>query len=141
MKTVLSHEYNTKKILADNILIAIANKYKNISDSEFQRINDAIDTYIQSSQNEFDYLHNISQNNQENTTIISRIEQLEDLVANFHDNDIVDVEESGLYFTDEDGYIVAKITNLGFFAINIDQTNNSGSGSSSISGDLTVIDY
>ena len=140
MKTVLLHEYNAKKILADNITLLTNNsRYKNIPDAEFERINNAIDTYTQSAQTEFDHLHDIGQIEQQNGELSSRVTQLESLITNFHSNDIIEVEEDGFYFIDDEGYIGAMITNGGIYAINL---NNSGgnSGSSTPSG-LVAIDY
>lgn len=144
MKTVLLHEYNAKKIIADNLAIITSNgRYKNISNEEFARINNAIDSYNQAAQTEYDRLHDLNQIEQQNGELTSRVEQLEYLVTNFHSNDIIDVEEDGFYFIDEAGNIGAMITSTGFYAIN---SNNSGSGSgngssSSTQGDLTIIDY
>ena len=140
MKTVLLHEYNAKKILADNITLLTNNsRYKNISDAEFERINNAIDTYTQSAQTEFDHLHDIGQIEQQNGELSSRVTQLESLITNFHSNDIIEVEEDGFYFIDDEGHIGAMITSGGIYAINL---NNSGgnSGSSTPSG-LVAVDY
>ena len=74
--------------------------------------------------------------------IRNRLEQLELDLESLKDATPVEVEETGLYFVDDNGYIGAKITNAGFFAFNLNSTNNGGnSGSGSISGDLNVIDY
>ena len=143
MKTVLLHEYNAKKVLADNIsILSGSSRYKNISDAEFTRINNAIDTYVQSARAEFDQLHDIGQIESQGGTdanTLSRLEQLETAITNFHSNDIIEVEEDGFYFIDEAGNIGAMITGTGFYAIN---SNNSGgnSGSSTPSG-LVAIDY
>lgn len=139
MKTVLLHEYNAKKILADNITLLTNNsRYKNISDAEFERINNAIDTYTQSAQTEFDHLHDIGQIEQQNSELSSRVTQLESLITNFHDNDIIEVEEDGFYFIDEDGNIGAMINNTGFYSINL---NNTGNGGSSTPSGLVAVDY
>jgi hypothetical protein len=136
MKTVLLHEYKTKKIIADNLQTLINKRFLNISDEEFTRINNAINDYNTAANAEFNPLNNISSNNSEIRNTLSQL-QLE--VNAIKDASPVEVEETGLYFVDDDGYIGAKITNDGFFAINLNP-NNSGS-SSSISGDLTIIDY
>jgi len=140
MKTVLLHEYNAKKILADNITLLTGNsRYKNISDAEFERINNAIDTYTQSAQTEFDHLHDIGQIEQQNGELSSRVTQLESLITNFHSNDIIEVEEDGFYFIDEEGNIGAMITSGGVYAINLN--NSGGNSGSSTPSELVAVDY
>lgn len=147
MKTVLLHEYNAKKIIADNLAIITGNsRYKNISDAEFARINNAIDTYNQAAQTEYDGLHDLAQIEQQNSELSLRLEQIESEILGLADNNIIDVQEDGFYFVDEYGRIGAKIINTGFYAINFNDSSNSGGGSgsgssSSTPSDLTVIDY
>ena len=143
MKTVLLHEYKTKKVIADNLQSLINKRFLDISDEEFTRINDAIDDYNEAAETEFNHLNEINAINANTTEINNRLTQLELDLESLKDATPVEVEETGLYFVDDDGYVGAKITNEGFFAINLDPTNNGGNGgsSSSISGDLTVIDY
>lgn len=55
-----------------------------------------------------------------------------------------DVEEDGFYFVDSEGNIGAKIDTTGFNATNVSGGNSGGSSDeseSSVSSDLTVIDY
>ena len=44
MKQVLLHEYKQKKLIADNLEKMINNRYIEISDEEYERINTAIET-------------------------------------------------------------------------------------------------
>ena len=55
-----------------------------------------------------------------------------------------DVKEDGFYFVDSEGNIGAKIDTTGFNATNISGGNSGGSSNeseSSVSSNLTVIDY
>ena len=141
MKTVLLHEYKTKKVIADNLQSLINRRFLDISDEEYERINDAIDEYNEAAEAEFNRLADIEAISINNAEITSKLTELETDITYLKNATPVEVEETGLYFVDDDGYVGAKIINDGFFAINIDP-NNSGSGSSSsISGDLTIIDY
>ena len=45
MKTVLSSDYKYKKIIADNLQDILDRRYIEISDDEYERVNNAITTY------------------------------------------------------------------------------------------------
>lgn len=125
MKTLLTYKYKYKKIIADNLQRLLAIKETEISDEEYASIAEAIETYLGNAEQE---------ETEENTVsyqeFLSLCEEVALLRSEIEDNTSLgfDVQEDGLYFVDEQGYIVAKITATGLYAINLDDT---GSGSSS----------
>ena len=123
MKTVLLHDYVHKKLIADNLQKLINERYTEISDEEYSRINTAIDSYNEAIQELYDHLHDITFTEQQKSQLLLKIERIETDIKSLKEN-MFDVNETGLYFTDEEGNIGAKIVNTGLYAINLD-----GSGS------------
>lgn len=135
MKTVLLHEYKYKKLIADNLQKAINDRYIEISDEEFTRVNNAIESYSTAIQEVYDNLSTVSFTEQQKSKILADIENLEADIQALKQSTLYTAED-GLYFTDETGNIGAKLDANGFHAINI----NGVSGSTGSSG-ITSSDY
>lgn len=157
MKTVLLSDYKYKKMIADNLQSMINKRYVEISDDEYERVNSAIATYNEEAQSIYDDLYDIFV--QDHSELISKVEQLEDDVEDLKGNsDVLDeieqleediaklqqnefeVEENGIYFVDEEGYIGVKINQSGLHAINIDESGTSGGSSASMLANLSDVD-
>lgn len=157
MKTVLSSDYKYKKIIADNLQDILDRRYIEISDDEYERVNNAIATYNTEAQSIYDNLYDVFV--QDHSELISKVEQLEDDVEDLKGNsDVLDeieqleediaklqqnefeVEENGIYFVDEEGYIAVKINQAGLHAINIDESGTSGGSSVSMLANLSDVD-
>ena len=121
MQTLRTHEYKRGKLIADNLQQLLASKYVEISDEEYERIQTALATYNGDEMNEDDGV-----SSEEFIELQKMVEDLRQEITN-NKSLIYDVQQDGLYFVDENGYIVAKIISTGFYAINLDGT---GSGSS-----------
>lgn len=132
MKTVLKHEYKLKKIIADNLENAISNRYIEITDEEYERVNNAIQSYSESISEVYDNLQDVAFTEPQKSKLLTDLEKLEaDILA--LKQDTIYTAEDGLYFTDENGNIAAKLDSNGLRAVNI-------SGSTG-SGDITASDY
>jgi hypothetical protein len=135
MKTVLLHEYKFKKLIADNLQKAINDRYIEISDAEYERINSAIASYSEAIEEIYDNLQDVSFTEQQKSKILADIENLEADIQALKQSTLYTAED-GLYFTDETGNIGAKLDANGFHAINI----NGASGTTG-SADVTSSDY
>ena len=116
MKTVLLHDYRLKKRIADNLNKMIQDRYIQISDDEYNRINNAINSYSTQVQEIYDNLQDISFTEQQRSKILYQLDQLEaDIRALKTDTFLV--KETGLHFTDSDGNIAATIDENGMHTI------------------------
>ena len=116
MKTVLKHDYKLKKIIADNLENAINNRYIEISDEEYERVNSAIESYSNSVREIYDNLKEVTFTEQQKTKILHDIAQLEADIRALK-ADTFYVEEDGLYFTDDNGNVAASLDPTGFHTI------------------------
>ena len=116
MKTILSYDYKYKKFIANNLQRLIAKKWTEISDEEYDSLQTAFAEYM----SDEDY------SEQEDSASAAELEELRQEIAAIKPASY-EVQQDGLYFVDENGYIVAKIISTGFYAINFDGT---GGGSS-----------
>lgn len=116
MKTVPLHEYKYKKLIADNLQKTINDRYIEISDEEYDRINNAIDSYSNAIQEVYSHLQDIAFTEPQKNKLLYDIEQLEaDIRALKQDTFLV--KEKGLYFTDTEGHIAASIDETGMHTI------------------------
>ena len=60
MKTVPLREYKYKKLIADNLEQMVNERYIQISDAEYDRINNAINSYSTQIQEIYDNLQDVS---------------------------------------------------------------------------------
>lgn len=127
MKTVLAHEYKIKKRIADNLQNAINDRYINISDSEYERINNAMLSYSNSISEIYDELQDVAFTEPQKSKLLEDIEKLEADILALKRNTLY-TQEDGLYFTDENGNIGAKLDANGFQAINISMNGESSGG-------------
>lgn len=116
MKTVLLHEYKQKKYIADNLQRLISQRYTEISDEEFTRVNNAITTYNNAIQEIYEHLQDLTFTEAQKSQLLRDIEQLEADIRMLK-QDTFFVQENGLYFTDENGYIGAQLTYNGFSSV------------------------
>lgn len=160
MKTVLLHEYKQKKFIADNLEKMINNRYIEISDAEYTRINNAIQSYSESIEEIYDNLQDVSFTEPQKTKLLADIEKLEADIQSLKQTTLY-TQEDGLYFTDENGNIAAKLDSNGFEAINISGAiegitgpkgdtgdtgptgpkGDTGPQGADSEGNLTIIDY
>lgn len=139
MKTVLSHEYKFKKLIADRLQKLVNKRYIEISDEEYARVNNAVNSYGTSVSESYDQLQNIGFTEQQQSSILSDIANLKTGVQGLEAGvqglkiSTLYTQEDGLYFTDENGNIGAKLDANGFQAININAVNNGG-GSQGVQG-------
>ena len=77
MKTVNKAEYIIKKRIVDNLEEMIEQRYIEISDEEYSRINNGIDTYSNLIQEIYDHLQNITFTEQQKSELLQKIELLE----------------------------------------------------------------
>ncbi len=77
MKTVNKAEYIIKKRIVDNLDEMIEQRYFEISDEEYSRINNGIDTYSNAIQEIYDHLQNIIFTEQQKSELLQKIELLE----------------------------------------------------------------
>ena len=154
MKTVLLHEYKQKKLIADNLQKMVNQRYIEISDAEYARINNAIQSYSESIEEIYDNLQDVSFTEPQKTKLLADIEKLEADILALKQSALY-TQEDGLYFTDEDGNIGAKLDANGFQAINISGSGEGSSGAqgaqgaqgpqgaqgADAEGNLTIIDY
>lgn len=132
MKTVLAYEYKLKKHIADNLEKSIQKRYIEISDAEYERINTAIQTYSNSIEETYDQLKTMSFTEPQKNQLLLDLEKLEADIQKLKQDSIYTAED-GLYFTDENGNIAAKLDSNGLRAVNI--------GVSSVTSDITASDY
>ena len=116
MKQVLLHEYKYKKLIADNLQKMVNQRYIEISDEEYNRINNAIESYSNSVNEIYDHLKDASFTEPQKTKLIHSIEQLEADIKALKQN-IYYVEEDGLFFTDDEGNVAASLDQNGFHSI------------------------
>ena len=116
MKTVLLHDYKRKKIIADNLQKMINNRYIEISDEEYERINTAIESYSNQVQEIYDNLQDIAFTEPQKNKLLHDLEQLEADIRSLKQDTFL-VKENGLYFTDSDGHIAATIDENGMHTI------------------------
>lgn len=114
MKTVLLHEYKFGKTIADNLQTLISSKYTQISDEEYNRVQNAINQYLSVNNSSKILGSSIS---------TKEIEELRNEISSLKQNSY-DVEEEGLFFVDEEGNIAVEITSSGLYAINLTNTEN-----------------
>lgn len=127
MKTVLLHDYKRKKFIADNLQKMINNRYIEISDEEYDRINTAIESYSNQVQEIYDNLQDIAFTEPQKNKLLHDLEQLEADIRALK-QDTFYVKESGLYFTDDEGNIAAKLDQDGLHTIGEAR-------------DLSIVDY
>ena len=127
MKTVLLHEYKYKKRIADNLQDMINQRYIEISDEEYDRINTAVLNYSNAVQEIYDNLQEISFTEPQKNQLLYQLDQLEADIKAIRQN-IYYVEEDGLFFTDDEGHVAAKLDSQGFHTIGEAR-------------DLTITDY
>lgn len=132
MKTVPLHEYKYKKLIADNLEKMVNQRYIEISDEEYERINNAIESYSTQVQEIYNDLQNVSFTEPQKNQLLLDLEKLESDIEKLK-QDTIYTAEDGLYFTDENGNIAAKLDSNGLHAVNI--------GGSTSSGDITASDY
>ena len=130
MKTVPLYEYKYKKLIADKLQNLINKRYIEISDAEFARINNAIENYSESVEEIYDNLSTMTFTEPQKNKLLQDLEKLEADILALKQSALY-TQEDGLYFTDEDGNIGAKLDASGFQAINI---SGSGEGSSGAQG-------
>ena len=116
MKTVPLHEYKQKKLIADNLQNMINNRYIEISDEEYDRINTAVVSYSNAIQEIYDNLQDVTFTEPQKNALLHQLDQLEADIKALK-QDIFFVEEDGLYFTDDEGNIAAKLDSNGFHTI------------------------
>ena len=116
MKTVLLHEYKQKKFIADNLEKMINNRYIEISDEEYERVNHAVESYSNSIQEIYNELQDVAFTEQQKTKLLHDLEQLEADIKMLKQDTFI-VENDGLYFTDDEGNVAAKLDNTGFHTI------------------------
>ena len=120
MKQVLLHEYKQKKLIADNLEKMINNRYIEISDEEYDRINTAIESYSNQVQEIYDKLQDISFTEsfteQQKSQLLYHLEQLEADIRTLKQDTFL-VKEAGLHFTDSEGHIAATIDETGMHTI------------------------
>lgn len=127
MKKVLLHEYKKKKFIADNLQNMINNHYIEISDEEYERINNAIETYSSSIKEVYDNLQDMVFTEPQKNKLLHDIEQLEADIRSLKQDTFL-VKENGLHFTDSDGHIAATINETGIHTIGEAR-------------DLSIVDY
>lgn len=116
MKQVLLHEYKYKKRIADNLQDMINQRYIEISDEEYDRINTAVLNYSNAVQEIYDNLQDVSFTEPQKNQLLYDLEQLEaDIRALKQDTFLV--KENGLHFTDSEGHIAATIDENGMHTI------------------------
>ena len=116
MKQVLLHEYKYKKRIADNLQDMINQRYIEISDEEYDRINTAVLNYSNAVQEIYDNLQEISFTEPQKNQLLYQLDQLEADIKALK-QDVFFVEEDGLYFTDDEGNVAASLDNTGFHTI------------------------
>jgi len=116
MKTVLLHEYKQKKFIADNLEKMINNRYIEISDEEYERVNHAVESYSNSIQEIYNELQDVAFTEPQKTKLLHDLEQLEADIKMLKQDTFI-VENDGLYFTDDEGNVAAKLDNTGFHTI------------------------
>lgn len=116
MKTVPLHEYKYKKLIADNLEEMVNKRYIEISDEEYDRINNAIISYSTQVQEIYDNLKEVSFTEQQKSQLLYHLEQLEADIKMLKQDTFI-VENDGLYFTDDEGNVAAKLDNTGFHTI------------------------
>ena len=127
MKNIPFHEYKYKKFIADNLEKMTNKRYIEISDEEYSRINTALDTYNESITEINDHLHNISFTEEQKSSILSKLDQLEADIRALR-QDTLYVTQSGLHFTDDQGNIGATLNEYGLQTIGEAR-------------DLSIVDY
>lgn len=132
MKKVPLYEYKLKKLIADRLEKMSAERYVDISDEEYSRINNAIESYNNTITETYNRLKTMSFTEPQKNQLLLDLEKLEADIQKLK-QDTIYTAEDGLYFTDENGNIAAKLDSNGLQAINI--------GGSSSSGDITAFDY
>lgn len=116
MKTVPLHEYKYKKLIADNLEEMVNKRYIEISDEEYDRINNAIISYSTQVQEIYDNLKEVSFTEQQKSQLLYHLEQLEADIRTLKQDTFL-VKETGLHFTDSDGHIAATIDETGMHTI------------------------
>lgn len=116
MKTVLLHEYKIKKRIADNLQDMINQRYIEISDEEYERINTAVLNYSNAVQEIYDNLQDVSFTEPQKNQLLYQLDQLEADIKALRQN-IYYVEEDGLFFTDDEGNVAANLDPNGFHTI------------------------
>lgn len=116
MKTVPLREYKYKKLIADNLEQMVNERYIQISDAEYDRINNAINSYSTQIQEIYDNLQDVSFTEPQKNQLLYHLDQLEaDIRALKQDTFLV--KENGLHFTDSEGHIAATIDENGMHTI------------------------
>lgn len=116
MKTVPLFEYRYKKRIADNLQKMVNQRYIEISDEEYERINNAMESYSTQVQEIYNDLQNVSFTEPQKNQLLYHLEQLEaDIRALKQDTFLV--KENGLHFTDSEGHIAATIDENGMHTI------------------------
>jgi hypothetical protein len=94
----------------------VNNRYIEISDEEYDRINNAIESYSNQIQEIYNDLQDVSFTEPQKNQLLYHLEQLEaDIRALKQDTFLV--KETGLHFTDSDGHIAATIDETGMHTI------------------------
>lgn len=116
MKTVPLHDYKHKKLIADNLSDMINDRYIEITDEEFDRINTAITQYNEAIDEMYDHLVEVSLSEEQKSYLALRLEQLAADIRALK-TDTFFVNEGGLHFTDDQGNIAATIDENGMHTI------------------------
>lgn len=116
MKTVPLHDYKHKKLIADNLSDMINDRYIEITDEEFDRINTAITQYNEAIDEMYDRLVEVSLSEEQKSYLALRLEQLAADIRALK-TDTFFVTEEGLHFTDDQGNIAATIDENGMHTI------------------------
>ena len=151
MKRVSLHEYKYKKLIADKLEKMVNQRYIEISDEEFERINTAVESYSESISQVYNDLQNVVFTEPQKNKLLADLEKLEEDIQALKQSTLY-TQEDGLYFNDENGNIAAKLDSNGFEAININgaiegitgpkgDTGATGPQGADAEGNLTIIDY
>ena len=116
MKKILAHEYKYKKLIADNLQNMINKRYIEISDEEYDRVNNAVESYSNAIQEIYNNLQIVTFSEQQRSKLLHQLDQLEADIKSLK-QDIFYVEEDGLYFTDDNGNVAASLDPTGFHTI------------------------
>ena len=116
MKQVLLHEYKYKKRIADNLEKMVNQRYIEVSDEEYDRINHAVESYSNAVQEIYDNLQDVAFTEPQKNKLLYDLEQLEADIRSLKQDTFL-VKENGLHFTDSEGHIAATIDENGMHTI------------------------
>ena len=116
MKKVPLHEYKLKKLIANNLEKMVNQRYIDISDEEYERINHAVESYSNQVQEIYNNLQDITFTEPQKNKLLHDLEQLEADIRSLKQDTFL-VKENGLHFTDSEGHIAATIDENGMHTI------------------------